>query len=443
MTLVLALVLLACLPVLISLFRQKEKHRLYGFAAIGALLLAPGLPIVGYLYGWPMWNGTSLGISISLITVLALALLVTRRKTRGKLSFWPLFVFYGLVLVLSIIPSAMKIGTVFSWWQFGTALVVFAAIAYECHRSEPRNYLAYGLSIGLIYQAGQVIWQKASGAVQAAGTFGHQNILGLAIELSVVPLIALILGGNKSSLLKVGVAAALICVGGSGSRATVAIAGAAILLLLVLSVVLRSTPRKINIIGFAFVGLLLATPLAISTMNQRFGDTQITTEDAGRDSMERTATLMANDHPFGVGANQYVPTSIHGGYADRAGMSWMWSIRNKPVHNAYLLARAETGYLGQAAFLLVLVVPIIAAFRLAVRNRRNEIGELALGSAVALTANALHNNYEFAVHTASIFPLVLLNIGVIAALLRQEAMARSAARREARARTEELEPAPA
>ena len=443
MTLVLALVLLACLPVLITLFRQREQYRLYGFAAIGALLLAPGLPIVGYLYGWPMWNGISLGISISLITIVALALLVTRRKGRGKVSFWPLFAFYGLVLVLSIIPSAMKIGTVFSWWQFGTALVVFAAIAYECHRSETRNYLAYGLSIGLVYQAGQVIWQKASGIVQASGTFIHQNILGLAIELSVVPLTALILGGNKSSLLKVGVAAALICVGGSGSRATVAIAGAAIVLLLVLSVVLRSTPRKMNIIGFAFVGLLLATPLAISTMNQRFGDTQITTEDAGRDSMERTATLMANEHLFGVGANQYVPTSIHGGYADRAGMSWMWNIRNKPVHNAYLLARAETGYIGQAAFVLMLVVPIIAAFRLAFRNRRNEIGELALGSAVALTANALHNNYEFAVHTASIFPLVLLNIGIIAALLRQEAMARSAARREARARTEELEPSPA
>ena len=434
MTLVLALVLLACLPVLISLFRQKEQNRLYGVAAVGILLLAPDLSMNGFLYGWPAWKGTSLGLSVSPLTVIALSLLVTHRKTRGKLSFWPLFAFYGLTLVLSIIPSAQKIGTVFTWWQFASVLVIFAAIASECHRSEVRNSIANGLSIGLVYQAGQVVWQKASGVVQAAGTFGHQNILGLAIELSVVPLIALILSGNKSPLLKVGVVAALVCVGGSGSRATVAIAGAAIVLLLVLSVFLRSTPRKMNIVGFAFVGLLVATPLALGTLNQRFGDTQITTEDAGRDSMERTATLMANDHPFGVGANQYVPTSIHGGYADRAGMSWMWTIRNKPVHNAYMLARAETGYLGQAAFFLMLLVPIIAAFRLAFRNRRNPIGELALGSAVALTANALHNNYEFAVHTSAILPLLFFNIGMVAALIRHSAVMRRQARQAARER---------
>ena len=160
----------------------------------------------------------------------------------------------------------------------------------------------------------------------------------------------------------------------------------------------------------------------------------MTAEDAGRFTMERTASLMASENPFGVGANQYVLTSIYRGYADRAGMTWMWTTRNKPVHNAYMLARAETGYLGQAAFFLMLVVPIIAAFRLAFRNRRNPIGELALGSAVALTANALHDNYEFAVHTSAIMPLLFLNIGMVAALIRYSAAMRRQARQAARER---------
>ena len=436
MTTVLALVIALTLPLWLSLFRQKEQYRLYGFAAICTLIMMPGLSTTGYIYGWSVWSGTSRGFAVSLEVVLALALLLTRRKVRGKLPFWPWIAFYGFTIVLSLIPSASKLATAFSLWQFGSAIIIFAAIAHEAHRSEVRNALANGLAVGLIYQAGQVLWQKVGGVVQAAGTFGHQNILGLAIELSVVPLIALILSGNKSPLLKIGVAAALVCVVGSGSRATVGIGGAAIVTLLALSVFLRSTPRKVKIVGFASLGVLIAIPLALSTLGQRFGDREMTAEDVGRVTMEHTASLMARDNPFGVGANQYVPMSLYRGYADRAGMTWMWNVRNKPVHNAYMLARAETGYLGQVAFFLMLVVPIVAAYQLAFRNRRNPIGEIALGSAVALTANALHNNYEFAVHTSAILPLLFLNIGIVAALIRYSAAMRRQARRAAREKRE-------
>lgn len=148
----------------------------YGFAAICTLIMIPGLSTTGYLYGWSVWSGTSRGFAVSLEVVLALALLLTRRRVRGKLPFWPWIAFYGFTIALSTIPSAMKLATAFSLWQFGSALVIFAAIAHEAHRTDVRNYLANGLAIGLIYQAGQVLWQKAGGAIQAAGTFGHQNI---------------------------------------------------------------------------------------------------------------------------------------------------------------------------------------------------------------------------------------------------------------------------
>ena len=133
---------------------------------------------------------------------------------------------------------------------------------------------------------------------------------------------------------------------------------------------------------------------------------------------EGAAREMAANHVVGVGANNYVFVSNRDGYADRAGIPWQMSDRSVPVHNAYLLARAETGWLGEIAFILMILVPMGTALVLAFRNKRRPGGEAMLGCAVALMANMAHNGYEFAVHTFAIQALLFINIGVVAAEVR-------------------------
>jgi hypothetical protein len=60
---------------------------------------------------------------------------------------------------------------------------------------------------------------------------------------------------------------------------------------------------------------------------------------------------MSADHWLGVGANNFVSVNNTGGYAARAGMDWGPATRSKPAHNAYLVARAETGWLGEIALI--------------------------------------------------------------------------------------------
>ena len=420
MTRLLALLLLLSLPLFAMLLQGKERNRLWAFAAIAALPFCSNLPITGYLYGWFPFYGIVIGFGVALMDILAAALIFSRRKALRKLPFWPIFALYGITLLLSIFSSPRWIATTFVWWQFARMLLLFAAVGGEAYRPEVRQFLIFGWAIGLIYQAANVFIQKLNGVVQASGTFGHQNILGLAIELSILPLIGAYLAGNRSKFIPIGIVSALICVAGSGSRATVGLVGVSIVGLVTISLIRRLTPHKTKAVAFAVVGIAIASPFAIATLNSRFDGASFVTEEEGRLAFEKAAAAMAEDHPIGVGANQSVYVSNQNGYAERAGVSWRFQDRSVPVHNAYLLARAETGWLGQIAFFLMLAVPAFFAFRLAFANRNWPGGELLLGCGMAIVTNMVHNNYEFATHTAPIMSLLFINFGIIAALWRVE-----------------------
>lgn len=414
MALVLAFVILLAYPVFCALLQKFPERRTWAFVAIGALPLLSNLPL-GFLYGWPDWSGTVRGFGVSFLTSLALALITVRAPTRGTLPFWGLFAFYGLMLFASVFGSTMWLATTFVWWQFASMMIVFAAVGGEAHIPSVRSSVLTGFSIGLVYQASFSIFQKLTGTVQAAGTFDHQNILGLAIEFSLLPLIAAALSGDRRKIVIVGIVSALICIAGSGSRATMGITAAGAVLLGLLSLARRATPRKI---AAAFAGaalLAIVTPFAISTLNDRFRGSTFVTEEEERGRFEEAAKAISKDYPLGVGANQFVFVSNSQGYADKAGIGWQAANRSVPVHNAYLLARAETGWLGQFAFTLLLAVPCLTAFRLAFRERKSGAGDLLLGTAISLMANMVHNMYEFAVHEFSIQALLIINIGIVAA----------------------------
>ncbi len=441
MTLAIAGLILLTYPIFYALLRRYPRRRPWAFVALGALPLLSNIPL-GFLYGWPAWSGTVRGFGVSFLVMLSLALITTRPRTRGVLPFWGLFSVYALALFISAFSASAWLATVFVWWQFASLMIVFAAVGGEGYRPEIRASILTGFSIGLTYQALYSISQKAAGIVQAPGTFAHQNILGLATELALLPLVAVALGGDRRRSLMIGIAAALICIAGSGSRATMGIAGAGIVIVALLSLARRITSRKLGAVFLGVALLAIVTPFALNTLNDRFKGSSFTAPELERMRFEKAAKAMADDHPLGVGANQFAIVNNSGGYADRAGIAWQMANRSVPVHNAYLLARAETGRLGEFAFILILAVPLFVALRLSFRDRRFSGGDILLGIAVALAANAIHNTYEFAVHTFPIQALLLVNIGLIASEARnRKQVARRA--QTARAQTAEVETRPA
>ena len=422
MTLVLAIIILTSVPLFIALLKQQERYRLWAFTGVALVPLIPDLPVTGFLYGWPAWLGTVKGFAISFGDALAIALLLSRRDYLKKLPFWPLLLFYALSLFISIFASTNLTATMFVWWQFARMLLLFVVISGEAHIPEIRDRLMTGLALGLIYQSGHVIMQKASGVVRAAGTFNSPNMIGMVMELSVLTLIGAILAGSKNKLLYPGAVAGMICAAGTGSRATLAFAGAAIFGVLLTSLIRRFSARKFKIVMAAVLGLAVTSPFAIGTLNDRFQGSTMTSPDEVRLAFEEAARTMASDYPIGVGANMFIWNSIHGDYASRAGVSWQAQDRSKPVHNAYLLARAETGWHGEIALILMLVIPMLTALRMAFANRQTSSGELALGCAFGLLANIVHNNWEFDLHSAGVQIILFINLGIIAALWRESTM---------------------
>lgn len=414
----LALIMLS-LPIFVAWLQSSSRNRNHALTLLGLLVFVTGsLSIDAAFITWPIWNGTARGISIAPSDMLALALLFTRKRSRARLPFVGVIWTYLAVLTLSVVYSRLPMASMFSVWDFGRCFIVFLAVAGEMARPGAFGALLRGLAMGLMLQAGYVINQKLSGVVQASGTLVHQNILGMMTVAAVLPLLGAMLEGERHWLIKAGVLAGLIVVAGGGSRGAIAIMGGACALLIIVSLIRRQTSQKLAIAGMAAVMVAIATPFAVMTLQDRFGGYSMLTQEEQRAAMERAARAISADYPLGVGANLYTNVSNIDGYSNRAGLAWNKANRSVPVHNAYLLMRAELGYHGQAVFMFLLGLPLIAGLAHAFRNRRKNADGYVLGSVAALGAIAVQSQFEYAVAVYTVQLTMIMNLAIIAGRIR-------------------------
>lgn len=444
-------IIILAIPLFVALLGGSVQRRNWAMIMLGVLVF-----IVGFrapeaaIYVWPAWQGIAKGVFVTLADSIAIALLVTRPPGRYRTVFMPAFLFYFLMLAVSFIPSINKAATLFVAVQFLQMLILFVAVAGELQRPEAVRSLLKGLSIGLMYQAAYVIRAKLGGAVQASGTLGHQNILGMMVELALVPLAAAVLEGERNKLIYAGVVAGGICVAGTGSRGTMGFVALALVLLVLLSLLRNATRRKWQMLGAGTLVAAVIVPLSLATLTERFGSASFSFEETARITLARAAVAMAADHPLGVGANNFVTVSNVGGYLTRAGEMQTQATSARPAHNAYLVARAETGWGGEIALIAIMVTLVGGGMVVAFRYRRVPEAGIALGASVAVLAVALHSQYEYAWHTTDVQRLFFIDAALIVGLLaiarKRRASPASAGRPPARkargGRVERPSPAP-
>ncbi len=412
-----ALILLS-LPIFIALLNRYRDRRDWALFAMGVMmfLIGSSLQIDAAIITWRLWQGTIRGIFISPIDTLALALIITR-TARAKVHYLWLMLIYLIPPTLSLLVSYMPMATLFAPMQILRITLMFYALAGEFTRPSALRSFFGGIAVGLLIQCGFVVQQKLSGVVQARGTADHQNILGMMVEASVIPLFALALEGEKKKLFYVGIVAALLIVAGGGSRATMIFTGAGMSVLMILSLLLRPTARKGKLLAISTLVAVVVVPLGFATLRERFGEGSINlTEDQVRASMEQAAKSIASDHPLGSGSNTLVLVANEGGYYQRAGVPWGGTSLTAPVHNSYLLMRAETGWLGELAVIMIIVIPALSAVRFALANRKSPIGGLALATFTVFITIAFHMNYEYAWHLEVVQRLFFVNLAMLSAL---------------------------
>ncbi|TCD04850.1 hypothetical protein EYB45_04720 [Erythrobacteraceae bacterium CFH 75059] len=430
------LVLLA-VPVLIVLLRNNRALRPYAYACIGVFPVVQGsLNLDASL--WQFGGlGYVKGLVFTLLDALCIAILANTRFRVGNLPFVTLFLAYIVAVLLSILQAPGFFAPFSYAWQLLRAFLVFITVATVVQQQGGLRWIAIGLSWGAIIQGAVTTFQRLGGDMQAPGTLGHQNITGMVMHFSTLPLLALLLAGSRSKLYMAGVAGGFVTVALGASRGSIGFLGLGLALLLVLSLARRVTGAKVATVGVTALLIAAAAPVMLAGLEQRLSNlSQFGAVDEEREAFEKAAAAMFADNPLGVGANRYTLVANTEGYSERAGVFWGEGSRSAVVHNLYYLTAAELGWFGLVTLIPFLAWSIALGLFYTFRSRHDPRGDIVLGCTCALLAMALQSLYEWVFVMSSMNYAFATSLGIMAGCIvrmRQETKARHATRAAAHA----------
>jgi O-antigen ligase len=372
------------------------------------------------IISWVDWPGYVKGAEFTVLDGFALALYFSLPGDKRPLPFRFAMGSYFLAVMLSALQAKVPLPAYFYCWQLARMFIVYVVVARGCSNPRLAPALLTGLATGLILEAFDTVLQRGSGVLQAAGTFGHQNLLGLLSHFIVFPFFALLLAAQPGRLpIAVGLAGIVVEVL-TTSRATVGLAVLGYALLFVFSASRGWTSRKKHVLLVGVVAISVIVPLALSSFEQRLaGEAGMASDYDERAAFERAAAGMLSDHPMGVGSNNYVIAANTEGYNNVAGVAAMENSDGAHVHNVYRLVAAETGYLGLLTFVFLLCRPLMVAFACGLRYKGDRRGDLLLGLAVALLIVYLHSLYEWSLAISEAQYMLAIAIGLVAGTAQQ------------------------
>lgn len=415
--------ILAAIPLLAAWLRRSPQQTSKIWIAMGVLpfVISTGPhPLYIALISWPEWPGYVKGVEVSAVDVLALALYISQPTTQNSLPFRLTMLLYFIAVVTSVFSAQVPTAAVFYVWQLSRMFLVYTVVAKASYDKRSAPALLTGMALGLWFQIGISLWQKfALGIVQAGGTVGDKNLFGMMTQFVGIVWFALLLGGAKGRLPYLAPLGSAVAVILTASRAAIGLTGIGLIMTFIASSFQKWTFRKAAIALAGAISLALLIPAALFSLENRFSSEPLVGNYDERAAFQKAAEMILSDHPFGIGANNYVVVANIGGYSDRAGVAQQSASRSTNVHNAYLLAAAETGYFGLFAFALMLLRPLSVAFICWWRNRNNLKGDLLLGLGVTLVTVYLHNFYEWIFFSFQTQYLFAMTLGLIAATAQQ------------------------
>lgn len=396
--------------------------------ALKVWMLVGFLPFVVYrlhfymaFISWSTWGGYAKGMEITVIDVFVLALYLSLPGRRHATPFWLSMVLYFAASLLSVIPAQFPMAALFYPWQLARVFLVYATVARGVSGDiRIATALTKGMAAALLMEACIVIVQRVGfGMLQTPGSFLHQNMLGVLTHFVVLPAFALYLAGQRDWLTVAVIVSGILVDLMTVSRATIGLAALGLVIVFALSALRRWTPQKGRIL---FAGVALAAflvPVALISLGERSTNNNETASDNERIAYSAAAAMMFEDHPFGVGANHFTLVANLGGYYSAAGVAAFDLARYQNVHNSYLLAACETGFLGLIALVIVLLRPLITAIRCSWRNRGDLRGDWLMGLGVSLLIVYMHCFYEWIIVDYQFQYALALQVGMVAGLAQQ------------------------
>jgi len=366
------------------------------------------------------YRGHTKGFEVSLIEVLALALIIAVRKSSAGAR--PLLV-PGIMLYLSwcgfslcsAIGSFEPTYALMSASRFVKGALIFTAAAMYLRDENDLRWAIGALAGALLHQGLLCLKMRLlDGQWQVKGWFEHQNPMAMWCYMAALPVLAAAFWqGVRGRLLWIcvgGVAGAALCILLSVSRAALGAFVIGAVILFALAWLRGANARMTTASIVAAVGALLAGMFALDSFTARLNEVKQSSQETEfdlRDILNKQSAAMLRDHPLlGVGWNNF-------GIANSRGRGDLYSeileewdkdrgftiydenyYANPLTESLYWLWLAETGWLGFGAFALFAAATLWFSLRHAIAQRGTLMGAVAAALFVVLAICYGHGMVE-------------------------------------------------
>ena len=375
------------------------------------------------------YRGTSRGMEVSLIYLIAAAILIGMWILHHNKPLLPdggskIYWIYFLLCIPSLIEAD---NTLFSWfelWKMVMMYIVFLCTYYYLYYTRDFNTVMLGFGIVAAVTFLSVVMQHVRGIHQANGFFPHQNSMGMFMNLIAPVFFAYYFNRNKGwkRFLFAGffLMASAACMRTYSRGAMVCLPfGCAITTLL--SLRYQFHMRKIQILLpiflLCFFGALLLLPNIIKRFENAPKESLMT-----RRYLAASAWNMMKDKPLtGVGLNNWgIKINPPYPYCEYryANKRIAKDFKEGIVETSYLLVGAECGFLALGAFLAWLGYYYIAACKLVKQLRRSELFFIPAGVVGGLTAIYAQSTLEWVMKQQVNFIQMMILFAALSLLLK-------------------------
>ena len=374
---------------------------------------------------WNGWVGYTKGLELYVLDFVAVVILLVLRGNLTRPPFIVPMSLYFVAVLIATFNAQMIEAAAFYCWQLLRVFLVYFTVANVCmFEFGAVSAILTGLAAGEVLECAIAIWERFGlHVLQTWGTLGSQNELGIASHFVVLPFFAIILGGRRGWLPIVVVLAGMMTYTLTTSRASVLLGLTGLCLIWLLSSFSQFSRRKLGVVTIGLVALAVVAPIAMASFDERFARTNLgLAEDSERLAYKRAAWMMLEDHPGGVGPNNFALVGNTGGYYGRSG-GISGNGRSSNVHNLYLLVLAETGPIGLASFILMLASPLVMALRYGLFGRLgagDPKRDFLIGASVTLLIVYAHSTEEWVMVAAELQYLLAILFGLIAGVTAEE-----------------------
>lgn len=346
-------------------FSEKIKHLLFSLLVVSFLF---GTKFSINILSMEYYRGPVRGFEISLADLICLGLIIGMLLRNGNRIIWlprfsGVFGVFFLFAVFNVYRSNYALYGWFVIWQLFRMGVLYWCVvnffATENYSHESISAIMRGYAFtGLILFAISFKQKYLDGIYRTWAFFDHSNTIP---SFALILLCALLIWGLREEKLTlfqllVTLFAALglvFSVFSTSSRTGMVTAGGSVFCALIITNFRGSSKRARRATLLIGICMLIGSLMILDTFIYRFLYAPKESEEA-RNEFETAAIMMADDHPFGVGLNQYSQVlTLEENYRKHIEV-----MRNEEqggvAHHIYLLTAAEMGYAGLYAFIFIL-----------------------------------------------------------------------------------------